>query len=462
MPDQMTCRRVMESANPLLSLSQNRVQPESVLARRDDFQSCLDREARRPAADVSGESRVREEGRSERPERDERAPAASGAGGSPEGRTSSQLKPGEGSERPASVASDRGNQDGSGGTAGNGVPSGASAAEGTAAQGEGAGTDASLPRAPDAIMQEPVKSGEVLGDEAVLRMEDMVERLTADRGLAPAETENVSPGQTPAEIPGRRSGLGHVEPGTEGMEAAATEWGVPAEGAPQSAEGGTAAVSLGEKSGLSWHLSLPAQAEGGTRKPDQPHLVLHWQPESGAPVSRGGTSVEAPVASSPRPVSLPDASTLRAGVARAIGWTLESGVREMVVQIRPPELGRLEISLKQGEDGRWKTHVRTEQEGLRDILASGTEQIRGILNDLGMAVDAVEVSLAGPQDWALNPQAGHEAGAEGAGDGQGRGGDGRESASTDWGVVSGDTVLLERSPEAWWEQGIGVRLNMIV
>ena len=82
---------------------------------------------------------------------------------------------------------------------------------------------------------------------------------------------------------------------------------------------------------------------------------------------------------------------------------VREGGRELVVNLRPAELGHLTVRVAM-VDGVLTAHIAAERPEAARLLQQTLPQLDGVLQSLGFSVDSVDVSYAGQQG-----QAGHDA-----------------------------------------------------
>ncbi len=108
---------------------------------------------------------------------------------------------------------------------------------------------------------------------------------------------------------------------------------------------------------------------------------------------------EAPVPTSVTLPQLPSA-LLQQMLQRATSMT--SGRDELTVQVEPANLGRVQVSLEM-HHGVVSAHVGVENEHVRELLHTQMQSLRQSLEQQGVHMDAIEVSVQDRQPSLLNP-----------------------------------------------------------
>lgn len=81
-------------------------------------------------------------------------------------------------------------------------------------------------------------------------------------------------------------------------------------------------------------------------------------------------------------------------VGRQIVHAVKNGETEISFRIKPPEMGRLQISLEFSKEG-MKVGILAENNATREMLAANTSELRSILADQGIRLDKVQVDVSG-------------------------------------------------------------------
>jgi flagellar hook-length control protein FliK len=81
-------------------------------------------------------------------------------------------------------------------------------------------------------------------------------------------------------------------------------------------------------------------------------------------------------------------------VARQISKAIKLGESEISFSIRPPEMGRVQLSIENTRDG-LRINIVTEQHATRDMILSHTTDLRTLLADQGIRLDKLDVDVSG-------------------------------------------------------------------
>ncbi|MFZ5572008.1 MAG: flagellar hook-length control protein FliK [Thermodesulfobacteriota bacterium] len=79
-------------------------------------------------------------------------------------------------------------------------------------------------------------------------------------------------------------------------------------------------------------------------------------------------------------------------VSRQIVRSVRESDNEIHLQLKPPQLGRLHISLESGQDG-LRVSIVTEQQTTREILVSHLEEMRTVLLEQGIRLEKIDVQI---------------------------------------------------------------------
>ena len=171
--------------------------------------------------------------------------------------------------------------------------------------------------------------------------------------------------------------------------------------------------------------AAPAQAAASAASPAAP------------PVASPGASFEAklqaaeaaaaPSTPQARPAAPPPAA---AQVAVHIARTFEEGVRRLEVKLSPAELGRVEVKVDVGQDGRALAVVAADRQDTLDLLQRDARTLERALQDAGIRADSGSLSFTLRQQ---DRQAWSGSGQDGSRSGHGGG---RDSASQADSLVS--------------------------
>ena len=105
----------------------------------------------------------------------------------------------------------------------------------------------------------------------------------------------------------------------------------------------------------------------------------------------------------PEQESSPESAELAHELGARMRMAVREGGRELVVNLRPAELGHLTVRVAM-VDGVLTAHIAAERPEAARLLQQTLPQLDGVLQSLGFSVDSVDVSYAGQQG-----QAGHDA-----------------------------------------------------
>ncbi|GAB6095885.1 hypothetical protein JCM14469_21380 [Desulfatiferula olefinivorans] len=103
-------------------------------------------------------------------------------------------------------------------------------------------------------------------------------------------------------------------------------------------------------------------------------------------------------------------------VARQISKAVRLGESEITFSIRPPEMGRVQLSIENTRDG-LRINIVTEQHATRDMILSHSTDLRTLLADQGIRLEKLDVDVSGSFGQSM-AQARQEA--ENSGSGKGR------------------------------------------
>lgn len=87
-------------------------------------------------------------------------------------------------------------------------------------------------------------------------------------------------------------------------------------------------------------------------------------------------------------------------VSMKIANAVKNGDNEFKIQIKPPEMGRLQISLEFTKTG-LKVGILAEHSATRDMLLSNSNELKSILNDQGIRLEKVQVDVSGNFDQSM-------------------------------------------------------------
>ena len=103
-----------------------------------------------------------------------------------------------------------------------------------------------------------------------------------------------------------------------------------------------------------------------------------WEPTITAPASKSGSA------------------TLPAYVLNQVGRQLIrshlAGENEIRLQLKPPQLGRLQMYIERVE-GVLKVEIASELQATRDLLLAHSQELKALLSDQGLRVDRIDVNL---------------------------------------------------------------------
>ena len=85
-------------------------------------------------------------------------------------------------------------------------------------------------------------------------------------------------------------------------------------------------------------------------------------------------------------------------VGRQVSQSLKNNDHDVVFQVRPPSLGRLQMHIEK-EGGQISVRIVAEKEKAGEILATGKHDLRVLLADHGIKVDRIEVVSGGSMDF---------------------------------------------------------------
>ncbi|MCP4923207.1 MAG: flagellar hook-length control protein FliK [bacterium] len=127
--------------------------------------------------------------------------------------------------------------------------------------------------------------------------------------------------------------------------------------------------------------SLGARIEG------IPTSFSAWSPHMGVSLVEGAAPT-APIYSPP-PVLLPVEQ-----LAFSVRTAVQEGVEKFQINMRPPELGRVEAKIEISKDGSLKAVFMADNPEARDLLRCQAEQLAQILNESGFSVEAGDLQFS--------------------------------------------------------------------
>ncbi len=131
----------------------------------------------------------------------------------------------------------------------------------------------------------------------------------------------------------------------------------------------------------------------------------HKQNDSGAQSFKMGMTADSMVNKTTDSVfKLPTERTLPSYVTNQVSMKIANAVKngdtEFKIQIKPAEMGRLQISLDFTKTG-LKVGILAEHTATRDMLLSNSSELRSILADQGIRLDKVQVDVSGNFDQSM-------------------------------------------------------------
>lgn len=107
---------------------------------------------------------------------------------------------------------------------------------------------------------------------------------------------------------------------------------------------------------------------------------------------RAGETSSGKVAVKPAPIfkNLPDHVVWQ--VSKGVSRAVAQGENTLRIQLKPPELGRLMMTIDQSTSG-IKVHILAENQGAREILTSNLNEIKTVLSNSGVNLERFEVDL---------------------------------------------------------------------
>jgi hypothetical protein len=87
-------------------------------------------------------------------------------------------------------------------------------------------------------------------------------------------------------------------------------------------------------------------------------------------------------------------------VGRQILNSLKSGSNEVKLQLKPPSLGRLKLTIENSGDG-FKVRIFTEQRATKEMLLSHAGEIKSSLADQGLRIEKIDVQISNNFDQSM-------------------------------------------------------------
>jgi flagellar hook-length control protein FliK len=142
---------------------------------------------------------------------------------------------------------------------------------------------------------------------------------------------------------------------------------------------------------------LPETASGSELRPDA-GLAL-----AGAPQRAAAPLSDLPAAAHPRPTPPHPATTqVAVSVARAV----DDGVDRIAIKLQPPELGRIDVRLDFGADGRVQAMVLADRPATLEILRNDARELERALAGAGLETASGGLSFGLRQHANGNGQGG--------------------------------------------------------
>jgi flagellar hook-length control protein FliK len=171
--------------------------------------------------------------------------------------------------------------------------------------------------------------------------------------------------------------------------------------------------------------AAPGQAAPAGASPAGP-IVVSPGASFEAKLQMADAAGSTPSAPQARPAAAPPPA---AQVAVHIARTFEEGVRRLEIKLSPAELGRVEVKLDVGHDGRVQAVVAADRQDTLDLLQRDARTLERALQDAGIRADSGSLSFTlRQQDQQAWPGSGRDGSRPGDG--------GRESASQADGLAS--------------------------
>ena len=76
----------------------------------------------------------------------------------------------------------------------------------------------------------------------------------------------------------------------------------------------------------------------------------------------------------------------------AVAWSADVG-REVTIQLRPDELGRIDVRMEVGKDGQVSAHIRADKPETLDLLQRDARGLERVLQDAGLRTDGNSLSF---------------------------------------------------------------------
>jgi flagellar hook-length control protein FliK len=81
-------------------------------------------------------------------------------------------------------------------------------------------------------------------------------------------------------------------------------------------------------------------------------------------------------------------------VAKQISKAVKNGDTEIRFHIKPPDMGKVQLSIASTKDG-LKIHIMAEHQSTRDMIMSQTSDLKTLLADQGIRLEKIDVGLSG-------------------------------------------------------------------
>lgn len=252
-------------------------------------------------------------------------------------------------------------------------------------------------RSPEAVSQSQDLT-KALGDEAKIEIKVVVQGRAAAQISLNWSPYNQFAGYNPADMRVESLANGQTGVAADAPEAAVTTeprqaaWAAPAATLTAFDPASTQARSQGGVAGIRADsagvkpVELPAQSntQSSNQQPGSGFASLMGQTSATAAAKTKGA--EQPAATTPEQVI----EQIKVNITRAA----KAGLDRVTIQLRPEELGRIEIKLEMAKDGTVKAHIAADNPATLELLKSESRGMERALQDAGLRADADDLEFS--------------------------------------------------------------------
>ncbi len=88
-------------------------------------------------------------------------------------------------------------------------------------------------------------------------------------------------------------------------------------------------------------------------------------------------------------------------VSRKMSVAIKNNDNELKLQLKPPHLGRIQMSIENAKDG-VKVSIMTEQHAAKEMLSASVAELKSTLTEQGLKVDKIDVQLSQDFEQSMN------------------------------------------------------------